>query len=63
MAQMWASNLRRLNSEKKNPKKLFCRPLSVFFPLIKVSPQFLIKGISNLKPLIKEDIRFKRVIL
>ena len=29
-----------------------CRPQNVFFPLIKVSPQFFIKGIFSLKPLI-----------
>ena len=33
-------------------QKHICRPQSVFFPLIKVSPQFSIKGISSLKPLI-----------
>ena len=32
--------------------KIICRPQSPFFPLIKVSLQFLIKGISSLKPLI-----------
>ena len=31
-------------------KKKFCWPQSVFFPLIKVSPQFWIKGIFTLKP-------------
>ena len=28
----------------------FCRPQSMFFPLIKVSPQFLTMGIFTLKP-------------
>ena len=28
----------------------YCRPQSMFFPLIKVSPQFLIMGIFTLKP-------------
>ena len=37
--------------------KLFCRPQTAFFPLIKVSPQFLIKGISSIKPLIREKER------
>ena len=32
--------------------KLICQPQTAFFPLIKVSPQFLRKGISSLKPLI-----------
>ena len=32
--------------------KIFCRPQSAFFPIIKAKPQFLIKGISSLKPLI-----------
>ena len=31
---------------------MICQPQSLFFSLIKVSPQFLIKGISSLKPLI-----------
>ena len=32
---------------------IFCRPQSPFFTIIKVSPQFLIKGISSFKPLIQ----------
>ena len=32
--------------------KILCRPQSPFFPLIKVCPQFLVKGISSIKPLI-----------
>ena len=31
------------------PKKKLCQPQSVFFPILKVSPQLLIKGISSLK--------------
>ena len=30
-----------------------CRPQTVFFPIIKVSPQFLIKGISSITTLIQ----------
>ena len=36
----------------KQDIQILCQPQSVFFPLIKVSPQFLIKGISSLKLLI-----------
>ena len=34
-------------------QKAICQPQTMFFPIIKVSPQFLIKGISSIKPLIK----------
>ena len=35
--------------ENKSGQKLICRPQSAFFPLIKVSPQFLIKGTPDTK--------------
>ena len=35
---------------QKKVHKMFYRPQSLFFPLIKVCPQFLIKGIFTLKP-------------
>ena len=31
--------------------KCICQPQSLFFRLLKARPQFLIKGISSLKPL------------
>ena len=40
------------SGEKVRKKNKICRPQSVSFPLIKVSPQFLIMGISPLKHLI-----------
>ena len=39
---------------------IYCWPKSVFFPLIKVSPQFLKKRISSLKPLI---LRIYKLVL
>ena len=33
--------------------KLSCRPQIAFVPIIKVSPQFLIKGISSNKPMMQ----------
>ena len=33
--------------------KWLCQPQTTFFPIIKVSPQCLIKGISSIKPLIQ----------
>ena len=34
-------------------KKKFCRPQVAFFPIIKVIPQFFIRGISSNTPLIQ----------
>ena len=36
-----------------NMDKSICRPQTPFFPIIKVSQQFLKKGISSIKPLIQ----------
>ena len=38
-------------------KLALCRPQTAFFPIIKVSPQFLIRGISSIKPLIQRFLQ------
>ena len=42
--------------------KSHCRPQVIFFPIIKVIPQFFIKQISSNKPQFKEFMKFKGVI-
>ena len=42
---------KKIKQKCKRTVKVICHPQNVFFPLFKVSPQFLIMGISTLKPL------------